>query len=182
MPWVATFLLRLAFSQDFAVTDELGYVTLPASHLLPFRLVFLALFVLVLLRSTRVARTFDNAMLFGVLGVVTYGYWNSAVHENHWYVALVPALALAAGRRRWVFPVVAVMLNVNLFVFYGVVGQQVAARNIGMDLSVVLALLFGMIWLLLLFDAWSVPTGKQVAAAISQTHPIGEAPPDRRRS
>jgi hypothetical protein len=48
------------------------------------------------------------------------------------------------------------MLNVNLFVFYGITGQEVIARTVGIDLSVILALLFGAIWLLLFFYGWSI--------------------------
>ena len=160
IPWVATFVVRLLFSPDFAIGKELPLITWPQPYLLPFRLIFFALFILIVLRFVRVERTFTNCLLFSVLGVVTYGVWNSAVHENHWFVALVPAFILVVEAKdcpaRWISILVAVMLNVNLFVFYGIAGQEVVSRAVGIDLSVILALIYGAIWLLLLSYAWSI--------------------------
>jgi hypothetical protein len=110
--------------------------------------------------------------LFSVVGVVTYGVWNSAVHENHWFIALVPAFVLVGTTRdpaaRWIAVLVAVMFNVNLFVFYGVTGQEVIARTVGIDLSVILALIYVAIWLLLFCHAWSVRPAKTPVASLSR--------------
>ena len=159
VPWVATLFVRILYSPEFSIGDELNYVDAPM--LLPFKLVFLGLLGWILLRFLRVERNFDNCLLFSVIGVVTYGVWNSAVHENHWFVALVPAFLLAgrggSASARWVCLLVSVMLNVNLFVFYGITGQEVIKRNVGVDLSIVLALLYTAIWLSLARYVWSVP-------------------------
>jgi hypothetical protein len=156
VPWIAGVLghaLRSSESLHF-----LAYT--PMRLLLPFRLVFCALFVWILLRYLRVKRSFTNYLLFSTLGVVTYGVWNSAVHENHWFVALVPAFLLVDAVRgeatRWVCLLVAAMLNVNLFVFYGITGEEVISRSVGIDLSVVLALLYMAIWLSLVRYVWSI--------------------------
>jgi hypothetical protein len=160
MPWVATFLLHLVGSPQSAFTDTVDYVMLPPIRLLPFRLIFFVLFVFILLRFVRTERNFANFLLFSVLGTVTYGVWNSAVHENHWFIALVPAFVLAGEAdthtNRWIAILIAVMLNVNLFVFYGVTGDALIVRTVSIDLSVILALLYGVIWFSLFFLVFSI--------------------------
>jgi hypothetical protein len=170
VPWIATLFARLLLSPDFSLGDELVYVELPMAMLLPFKLVFFGLLAWILLRFLRVERCFANLLLFSTLGVVTYGVWNSAVHENHWFMALIPAFLLAGTVRdeaaRWVCLLVSVMLNVNLFVFYGITGQEVVSRNVGIDLSIVLALLYIAIWLSLTRYTWSV---RPVRSAVFQS-------------
>jgi hypothetical protein len=83
LPWVATFMLRLAYDAAFTVGDEIRLVALPPQYLLPFRTVFLIVFLTVLIGASRAEKTFENLLFFMVLGVLTYGVWNSAVHENH---------------------------------------------------------------------------------------------------
>lgn len=169
IPWVATFLAQLLFKANFSIANEVGHMMLRPLYLLPFKLVFFGLFAVTVLRFIRVERTFTNLLIFSILGVVTYGVWNASVHENHWFIALVPAFILAGAARdgpaRWIAILVAVMFNVNLFVFYGITGEEVIARNVGIDLSVVLALLYGAIWLLLFCHAWSIgPLGAPLLA------------------
>jgi len=160
MPWVATFALRLLGSPDYAVWKEVTFLALPVPYLLPFKAIFFILFGFVLARYIHVAKTFSHCMFFCVLGVVTYGVWNSAVHENHWFIAMVPAFLLASESRawpeRWIVILVAVMFNVNLFVFYGITGREVVARTVGLDLSVPLALVFTTVWLLFLWHGLSI--------------------------
>lgn len=159
--WLATFLGELLYSPQLAAGSDVAYVVLPPPYLLPFKLIFFILFAVVVLRFIRTERTFSNCLLFSILGVVTYGVWNSAVHENHWFIALVPAFILAGDARtpaaRWIAVLVGVMFNVNLFVFYGITGQPVIARTVGIDLSVALSLVFVAIWFVLLRHAWSAP-------------------------
>jgi hypothetical protein len=159
--WLATYVWQLLYTPGFAPGDQFSYVVLTPGELLPYKLVFFLFFIIIMLRFIRVERTFGNCLLFAALGVVTYGVWNSAVHENHWFIALVPAMMLAGyandSASRWIAILVAVMFNVNLFVFYGITGDPVIARTIGVDLTLVLALIFTAIWGLLFWYAWSVP-------------------------
>jgi hypothetical protein len=159
--WLATYVWQLLYTPGFAPGDQFSYVVLTPGELLPYKLVFFLFFIIIMLRFIRVERTFGNCLLFAALGVVTYGVWNSAVHENHWFIALVPAMMLAGYAKdsasRWIAILIAVMFNVNLFVFYGITGDPVIARTIGVDLTLVLALIFTAIWGLLFWYAWSVP-------------------------
>ncbi|MBV9813554.1 MAG: hypothetical protein JO326_12455 [Acetobacteraceae bacterium] len=90
---------------------------------------------------------------------MTYGVWNAGVHENHWFVALIPAFLLADispnRSAQWLCLAVCVMLNVNLFLFYGITGEEVAGRSVGIDLSVVVSLFYVGLWLAMMGYAWS---------------------------
>ena len=46
------------------------------------------------------------------------------------------------------------MFNLNLFVFYGITGTQLQSRVVGVDLSIILAVLYAAVWLLLGIYAW----------------------------
>jgi len=161
VPWIA------------GVLGDALHAYTPMRLLLPFRLVFCGLFVWILLRYLRVERSYTNCLLFSILGVVTYGVWNSAVHENHWFVALIPAFLLAGAARdgsaQWICLLVSVMLNVNLFVFYGITGQEVVAHNMGIYLSIVLAILYAAIWLALVHHTWSVQPAMAGGSTNAQT-------------
>ena len=174
IPWIATLLFHLLSSPGFSIGDEVLHVYAPMSLLLPFKLVFFVLLICILLRYLRIERSFANLLLFSTLGVVTYGVWNSAVHENHWFVALIPAFLFAGmtGRSsaRWMCLLVSVMLNANLFVFYGITGQQLIERNVGVDLSVVLATLYAAMWLIMMRYAWSVRA--RSASGPADLHPL----------
>ena len=98
----------------------------------------------------------------------------------HWFYAVLPAFILAGHAKdcsaRWVCLLAAVMLNVNLFVFYGITGHTVIARTVGIDLSVILALLYGAIWLVLYYSvcSWISLRGEKVTRPATRKAP---APP-----
>lgn len=46
------------------------------------------------------------------------------------------------------------MFNVNLFIFYGVTGTELQSRVVGIDLSVALAMLYVIAWLVLAAYVW----------------------------
>lgn len=159
LPWIATYILRLMHDPSFGAGDEIHYLLLEPPGLLPFRLVFFVVFASVLVAAIKAEKSFRNMLFFMVLGVLTYGIWNTAVHENHWFVALVPASLLAAetcsATSRRIFVLVCVMLNLNLFVFYGVTGTPLAQPVAGFDLTLLLAILFVVAWLAMSWLAWS---------------------------
>jgi hypothetical protein len=55
---------------------------------------------------------------------------------------------------RAIVVVIATMFNVNLFIFYGISGTQLQSRVVGMDLSIILAMLYIVAWLVLAAYAW----------------------------
>ena len=85
------------------------------------------------------------------------------MHENHLFVAVVLAFMLMLHERtheHWaIVATLAVMLNVNMFLFYGVDGTARLSPVVGIDLSVILALLYAVAWLLLALYALGAAHG-----------------------
>ena len=103
-------------------------------------------------------KTLKNCLLLSIVGFVTYAIWNSGVHENHLFVAVILAYILMLHERtreHWaIATILAVMFNVNMFVFYGVTGSKLQSRIVGVDLSGILAILYAVAWVLLVVYAW----------------------------
>ena len=103
-------------------------------------------------------KKFEYCLLFSIVGFLTYAIWNSSVHENHLFVSVILAFMLMMLKYtleyRAITVVIVAMFNVNLFIFYGVTGTELQSRVLGIDLSVVLAMLYGVAWLVLAAYAW----------------------------
>jgi hypothetical protein len=158
LPWLLSYILLLLRDPAFHAGDQMHILMLSASELRPVRLLFGVVMLATVYSHMRSPKTYANMLFFMVLGVLTYGVWNTAVHENHWFVAVAPAVLLAhetgLPRHKSLLVLVAAMLNINLFVFYGIVGSQLAARAVGFDLTLVLAGLFAVAWLTVFRDGW----------------------------
>ena len=162
LPWLAGFFYKLLFSTSGATTQA-ELTQLPSAYLMPVRIVFWIVFSTVFIYAMRSKKTLTNCLLFSILGFVTYVIWNSGVHENHLFVAVVLAFMLMLHERtheHWaIVTTLAVMLNVNMFLFYGVDGTARLSPVVGIDLSVILALLYAIAWLLLALYALGAAHG-----------------------
>ena len=146
-----------------------------AIYLLPVKIIFSIVFATIIISAIRADKTFNNCILFSIIGLVTYVIWNSGVHENHLFVAVILAYMLMLHQRtreHWaIVTVLAVMFNVNMFVFYGVTGTKLQSPVVGVDLSGVLAMLHAVAWLLLVMYAWEVTQPrKEGGNAERETH------------
>jgi hypothetical protein len=120
-------------------------------------------------------KTFCSCLLFSIVGLLTYVIWNSGVHENHLFVAVILAYMLMLHERtreHWaIVTILAVMFNINLFVFYGVTGTELQPRVVGVDLSIILAMLYAVAWLLLVVYVWeAAQPRKEGERAEKETH------------
>ena len=108
----------------------------------------------------RSEKTYVNLLLFSLSGFMTYVMFNAGVHENHWFVAVILAFLLISHCRtqeHWaIVAMIAVMANLNLFIFYGVTGTTVQSRVVGVDLSIILAILYAVAWVLVVAYTWRV--------------------------
>jgi hypothetical protein len=159
VPWVAEFFYKILFPSFFSRQSEV--LVLPSLYLLPFKIIFWSAFGMVVARAIKTEKTFKNCMLFSILGLVTYTTWNSGVHENHLFLAVILAFMLMLHehtREHWaITTILAVMFNFNMFVFYGVTGTQLLSPVVRVDLSGPLAILYAVAWLLLAVHAWAQP-------------------------
>jgi len=159
VPWIAGYFYDLMFTPGFAAHAEVTTISPPAAYLLFFKSVFAVLFAALLIRAMQAEKTFENCLLFSIAGVLTYATWNTNVHEYHLFLAMLIAYLLMlhdGTRENWaIAALLVVMPNVNLFVFYGVTGTPLLSPVIGLDLTLALALLHALVWLLLTAYVWT---------------------------
>jgi hypothetical protein len=160
LPWVEGSFYDLFFSSS-SIQSELTYSMPPPIYLLPAKIIFSIIFVLIIVRATYTEKTLTYCLLFSIVGFVTYVIWNAGVHENHLFIAVILAYMLMLHERtpehRVIVTILAAMFNVNLFVFYGVTGTELQSRVVGIDLSIILAMLYVVAWLFLVVYAWGAP-------------------------
>ncbi len=177
LPWLLVYLFRLLLEPGFALGSEMSYATPPALHFLflPVKLVFWAAFAVVVLRAVQAAKTVRNCLLLSVLGFVTYFMLNAGAHENHLYVPVVLAFALAALQpapgNRLIALLLAAMLNLNMVFFYGITGTPLRRAVQGIDLSLAGAVVFLLAWITLFVHVWRETAGAAALASQPQGHP-----------
>jgi hypothetical protein len=160
VPWIAGFFHKLLFSTSFSLQTELIPSQPGSMYLLPFKIVFSIIFGIIFIRAMRVEKRFEYCLLFSIVGFVTYAIWNSGVHEYHLFVPVILSYMLMIlkynSETRAITVVIATMFNINLFIFYGVTGTELQSRVLSIDLSIVLAILYIVVWLVLAAYAWGV--------------------------
>ena len=150
--WLVTYFLRLTQPDRFGAIDGIGGLVdysavtewAPADwpiDVIP-RVLFALFYLGTLLVFLRRSNFFDNLLRFTIVGYLSYFTFNIGVHENHLFLAPLLAFVLC-----WVNPddsyttlMLVLMANINLFLFYGLTGGYPYERQIGMDISVPLAL------------------------------------------
>ncbi len=125
-PWVIAYVQQaLGQIPGLPLTEgESTVLALPKSAIavMCIRLPFYAGFLTLLWRAWRQQRqTFVTTIQYALAGYLTYFMFNTGVHENHLFVAVLLALYLSAISRAPIeFTVwLIVMLNLNLYLFYG---------------------------------------------------------------
>jgi hypothetical protein len=151
--WLTTYFLRLTQPDRFGAiggwTGAMDYsaVTEWTSADWPIvgipRLLFALVYLSALLVFLRRSNSFENLLRFTIVGYLGYCIFNIGVHENHLFLAPLLAFILCWVNRRDFYTtlILALMANINLFLFYGITGGGISYdRQIGMDISVPLAL------------------------------------------
>jgi hypothetical protein len=144
--WILTYILNIIDPARYAplingapnfIFESQGFISsLP-------RFLFWILFAIILALWFRAAKTFENLMLFSLLGYLAYFTFGVGAHENHLFVAVLLAAVLAHIRSDYwpVFVTWALAANINLFVFYGIDGRTLPFSRLvwGFDTSIALA-------------------------------------------
>ena len=143
--WVITWLQQGAAHGGDALFDRVVYVArAPLWARLGAKMLFAGQFVVLLWRYARRPASFDRTLAYALMGSLAYVIFNSGVHENHWFVPTVLAVALAARDAAWRAPAIAIggLANLNLLLFYGFSGHGPGdSRVIGIDITVPLSML-----------------------------------------
>ena len=107
------------------------------------KILFWLIFAAILVLWFRAPKSFENMMLFSLLGYLAYFTFGIGAHENHLFVAVLLAAVLAHLSKAYipVFVTWALAANINLFVFYGIDGRTLPFSRLvwGFDTSIALA-------------------------------------------
>lgn len=108
------------------------------------QLIFFAiLLVTIVIYFTR-QKTFENLVLFSLLGYWAYFTLNTNVHENHLFIGMILAAILCWLNRKYLLTMLTVLLisNINLIVFNGLDGANTSFPRLvsGVDMALVIAI------------------------------------------
>jgi Gpi18-like mannosyltransferase len=146
--WIVTFGIRALNPQWFGGLSDGLIIPIDTQDwhaLLWSKILFWLLFAPSCLAFARSKKSYDDLILFGLCGYLTYCMLNTGVHENHLFMAVLLAGVLAWRRRENLstFAIWALVANTNLFVFYGADGSGLPfSRVVGVDITLLLALVF----------------------------------------
>jgi len=127
-PWLLTQALHLAaaYRHNGAAIDARQTIqTTDVRLTLGPKLLFAAFYLFALLRLWRGTRTFVVTLRWTLAAYLAYFAFNTGVHENHLFTAVILAAALASVGGAWehgVFISVSLIANINLVLFYGLRG------------------------------------------------------------
>ena len=146
--WIYTHFIRVFSPEQFGglVNKQASYIITdsPQIQLVP-RLLFILFYALTLAVFYRREKSFENTLLFSILGFMAYYTFNIGVHENHLFlVTILAVLLLWVNKAHWPEMLILILINnINLFIFYGINGEgpgfnRVLFRQV--DFALVLAI------------------------------------------
>jgi len=145
LAWVGTWILQGVNSGISGLTSQVASLPNgPVVWRLAFKIIFACQFAWLLYRFYKGPVRFERTLAYSCVGFLAYVALSSGVHENHWFVPSVLAIALVPFRADWRAPAIAVAIisNVNLLLFYGWNGRGLEmSRVVGIDVSVPIAAL-----------------------------------------
>jgi hypothetical protein len=146
--WIVTYLLHVFDPSAFGglaageatiiQTTDLRIVLLP-------KLMFLALYAIALGAFLKSRKTFENLILFALAGYLAYFMFNTGVHENHLFLAVIlVGVLLCVNRNHWTtFVTWTLAHNINLVLFFNLDGSEFSFRRVvGVDMALLLAVIY----------------------------------------
>ena len=146
--WPVAQLLRLRHAARFGglVGGQATYIVTrsPEITLIP-RLLFVLSYIITVVSFFKRDKSFENMILFSLLGYLAYFTFNVGVHENHLFLASILSAILFWVNKRHLpsMVIVILMTNINLVIFYGIDGMGLRfSRAIGgrLDTDLLLSL------------------------------------------
>ena len=145
--WILTYLLHVLLPQSFGplINGQAGNIVSSDWRLHIFsKILFGAAYLFILIRFTQRHKSFETFILYALAGYLAYFIFNTGVHETHLFMAVILTAVLVALNPGHLLLFVnwALAANLNLFIFWGLDGHgPPISRTLGLDLTVVLALL-----------------------------------------
>lgn len=147
LQWIATYIFRLYYPELYGGLINGGNYLVEIGdgnhYVILARYIFFGLYGLVLLLWLGRPKNFTNLLWFSILAFFTYVTFNTGVHENHIFLICLIAAVLAwqQPEQMPLFVILALIGNLNIFLFYGLDGQDLPFSRVvfGQDISVWLA-------------------------------------------
>jgi hypothetical protein len=148
----------------------------PGTHVLRWwtRGIFYAGYCVVLVSYARRGRSFEDFVLYSLLGFLAYFILNTGVHENHLFVAAILSIVLFLIDGGYAYHAAfwSLAANVNLILFYGLTGAGLPfSRVVGVDLALVFAVLNVAFFLVMLAPAVGWKKGRDAGFATVAPRP-----------
>ncbi|MBP8996893.1 MAG: hypothetical protein KBG10_01260 [Anaerolineaceae bacterium] len=145
--WIITHFLHV-FQPDQYGPLVNGQATLikgpPETVKLYPKLLFFLVYLITLVMFFRRHKTFENLLLFSLLGYWAYFTLNTGVHENHLFIGMILAILLAWQNRKHLLTMLMVIMieNINLIVFNGLDGVENEFSRVvsGVDTALLIAI------------------------------------------
>jgi hypothetical protein len=153
--WIHTWALHLVQPDKYGAlesgqNDLIG--TQEALTTLPEKILFCAIYALILIVFARQKKSFERLIAYSMLGYMACFLFNTGVHENHLFLVSCLAWILVSLDPDYLVRSVSlsIVANANLFLFYGVFGQPLPFPRViaGVDIT----LWFAVANLVLFFD------------------------------
>lgn len=124
------------------------------------KLLFFSSYLLTSWQFFRRQKTFANLLLFSLLAYLSYFMFNTGVHENHLYLAVLFSALLAVYSKRFLpdFFFWSIAANANLYFFYGTAGLGVPFNRVAfIDITLLLAFLNLFYYFMFWIETWKRP-------------------------
>jgi hypothetical protein len=144
--WIVTHLLHVFFPAQFGglIEGQAGAIdTMLLEIILVPKLLFLGSYTITFVTFFKRDKTFENVVIFSLLGYLAYFTFNTGVHENHLFLATILAVVLFWVNRRHLHTmlIVVLMSNIDMLLFYGIDGTGLHfPRVIGKTIDIALVL------------------------------------------
>jgi len=157
--WLLTYFLEALYPAKYgSIIDGQAQLILTPSLVVTFipRLLFILLYIITVISFFRRDKTFENLILFSIVGYLAYFTFNISVHENHLFLATILSIILFWVNRKHLalMLILILMFNINLLVFYGIDGGGLMFSRVigGIDITLLLSF-FNVIFFLYLWGA-----------------------------
>ena len=145
--WIVTHFLHVMVPGVFGglIDGQATYIiNAPTLYSLPSRIIFYLVYLVTLFAFIKVEKSYQNLVLFSLVGYLAYFTFNTGVHESHLFLPTLMTVILFWLNKRHVFIMIIIMImyHVNLLLFYGIDGRGLTF-NRAINGRIDIALLFG---------------------------------------
>jgi hypothetical protein len=143
--WLHTWALHLWAPEKYGSLQN-GEISLIQTHdallILPEKILFYLSYAAILVAFAWQKKTFQQLIVYSMLGYLSYFLFNTGAHENHLFpIACLAWILVFIDSSQLVRAInLSIAANINLFLFYGVFGQRINNVIAGVDMTLVFAL------------------------------------------